>query len=39
MHKYHMAGHVNEENTEAFNSVLEKVKKLPEVNENYDGVG
>ena len=28
VHKYHMAGRVNEESTEAFNSVLERVKNL-----------
>ena len=28
VHKYHMAGGVNEETTEAFNAVLEKVKNL-----------
>ena len=26
--KYHMAGHVNEESTEAFNSVIEKKQRM-----------
>ena len=35
--KYHMAGRVNEESTEAFNSVFGKNKECTEVNKNYGG--